>query len=958
MANQDFLSICINDSNPNAFCVIHVELDDNNQPIDWTFEYCNDALAKLEKKTKEELIGHQFYSIFPYADKKWLKHYYEAAYQQKYCKYDVIAEELNLYLNIEVFPAGTIGYCACILRNIKDSVIEKNIQAEKLALTVKKLEEEKELNNLVRDYASAMGVVYPLTTHLDYLHNEYKIMDVKNFPIKNAPITGTVDDFLEMCISTIADQKEVELFREKFNREAVLEAFKNGKKEINLKHRIIGEDKKIHWMNSRVICIHYSSDKIEAFALSRCVDEETEQQRLILEYEKASTAARIAENDYKMLHKLIKSGMWRMYYDKDYNLTKVDWSDDFREMIGYESEEDFPSKLESWEKLIHPEDLPQVLDKMDTFLHDTDGKEDYDVTYRIKTRNRGYRWFRETGTITRREDESPYCFFGVFFDVTDEKERAELEKQKRDALEKANEISKEIETLHQALGSAAWTFKYNHQNQLIGVKWSQSFREILGFKNEAEFPNQLESGVRIIHPDDVKKVYDLYRNVVLDETGNSTYDCEFRALTKDNHYKWFKSIGRMVRREDGTADTFYGLSMDIDEKKKMDDALQSALKDAETASKAKSLFLRNMSHDIRTPINGIVGLIELSERNPEDIEMLKENRRKMKNTTGYLLSLVNNILDASKLEDGNFKLLNNKPFNLNELLAIEKDTLKLQTSVLGISLNNKGIKSEIIHPNVIGSVQHINCVLMNIAGNAVKFNKPNGSINLYTREINYDGTYATYEFICEDTGIGMSEEFQKHMYEPYIQEGKNTLTTYVGAGLGLTLAKEAIEVLGGKIECTSKENVGTTFVMTMKFLVNQDDKANDKNEIQLSGKKVLLVDDNDLNQEIAKSLLEQEGMIVDVAENGKEAIDKFKASKMNEYDVILMDIMMPIVNGLDATKTIRVLNRDDARSIPIIAMTANTFDEDIHRCFEAGMDGHLAKPIDMNKIKKVLQEVL
>lgn len=958
MTKQDYLSICINDSNPNAFCVIHVELDENNNPIDWTFEYCNDALAKLENKPKEELIGHKFYSIFPNGDRKWLKPYYEAAYLNKPSKFEEISEELGVYLHIAVFPTGIEGYCACVLRDIKDTVLERNEQAEKLAETVKKLEAEKELNKQVRDYASAMGVVYPLTIHFDYTNNFYQIMEYENCINKKAPRMGNIDDFIEIGVSTIPDKDEAEIFRNKFNTQSVLEAFKRGEKEVNLRHRQYDDEGNIHWMNTRIICIHYSSDHIQALGLSRCVDEETKQQQLILEKEQASTAAKIAENDYKMLHKLIKSGMWRMYYDSDYHLTKVEWSDDYRKMIGYESEEDFPNTLEAWENLVHPDDLSKVLMKMEPFLKDTEGKLDYEIEYRIKTRNRGYRWFRETGIVSRREDGSPYCFFGVFFDVTDAKEREKLEKQKNDALQRANDISKEIDSLHKALGSAAWTFKYNHQNELVSVRWSQSLREILGYKSEAEFPNILESGIRRIHPDDQDKVKEEYDKTLQDITGKHIFDVEFRACIHQGEFRWFKSIGRIERRKDLSADTFYGLSMDIDERKKIDESLKKALVEAEAASKSKSKFLRNMSHDIRTPINGIMGLLEMSDQYPNDVVKLQENRLKMKRTTNYLLSLVNNILDTTKFEDGHFTL-ENKPFNLKTLLSDEVETLKSQINGLNISFDTKGNKSKIDHPNLIGSVQHLNCILMNIAWNAIKYNRPNGTIDMYTREISYDGTTAVFEFTCEDTGIGMSEEFQKHMYEPFTQEGKTSITTFIGSGLGLPLVKEALDLLNGTIECTSKENVGTKFVVTIPFLVDQEKKdSTEIKELDLTNKKALVVDDNELNREIATALLEQEGMIVDTVDDGKKAIERFSESKINEYDVIFMDIMMPVLDGIEATKEIRSLEREDARTIPIVAMTANSFNEDKVRCNEAGMDDHIAKPIDINKIRTVLQKIL
>lgn len=399
---------------------------------------------------------------------------------------------------------------------------------------------------------------------------------------------------------------------------------------------------------------------------------------------------------------------------------------------------------------------------------------------------------------------------------------------------------------------------------------------------------------------------------------------------------------------------------DIDEIKhkelEVKEKLKEAAEKANQANIAKTNFLRRMSHDIRTPLNGIVGMINLAQRYGNDKEKLYECKKKVLTSLDYLLSLINDILDMSKVES-NALVLEPKPFDLIE-------TLNSIIAIIETSANEHNIQfiggkslSYIPHRYFIGSQEYLNRLLMNIASNAIKYNKEGGSITLYCKEISNNENMALMQFVCSDTGLGMSEEFQKHAFEPFTCEGKATITGYSGTGLGLSIVKEIVDMMDGSIEMDSKENVGTTFVVTIPLQMDSNPKikvqTNEK-ELNLSGKKALLVEDNEINLEIAKIMLQDLGLIVTSAQNGKEALDIFEQSDTHTFDYIFMDVMMPVMDGLEATRRIRSLNREDAKTTPIIALSANTFEDDIKECLDAGMNAHVAKPIDMNALKEEL----
>lgn len=378
--------------------------------------------------------------------------------------------------------------------------------------------------------------------------------------------------------------------------------------------------------------------------------------------------------------------------------------------------------------------------------------------------------------------------------------------------------------------------------------------------------------------------------------------------------------------------------------------------EVKAANLAKTSFLTRMSHDIRTPLNGIIGLLKIDEKHPEDTQMIKMNRQKMLVAADHLLELINDILQMNKLESGEV-ILSHELINLNEIGSETMMMLEQRAANMGVTLEHDRASDELMHPYVYGSPLHIRQLFLNIYGNCIKYNKKGGKIKTRVKVISEDDGTLVCRWIIADTGIGMSEEFLEHIFEPFVQERSDARSVYHGTGMGMSIVKMLVDKMGGTINISSTKDVGSTFIVTLPFEIAQEEQIQEKlravkdiQEYSIEGAHLLLAEDNELNAEIAQILLEDEGAEITLARDGQEAIDIFCGSEPGTFDAILMDVMMPRIDGLEATKMIRAMKREDAKEIPIIAMTANAYDEDARKCIEAGMNEHLAKPLQMDKV--------
>ena len=443
--------------------------------------------------------------------------------------------------------------------------------------------------------------------------------------------------------------------------------------------------------------------------------------------------------------------------------------------------------------------------------------------------------------------------------------------------------------------------------------------------------------------------------------------CE--TMGKENKPVWLQKTVLMSRdmvydaNTDKESSVVHGIVLfkntsDFHEKEQQEKArLQMAYEEADSENRAKTEFMNRMSHDIRTPINGIMGMVDIIRKNRDDREKVDDSLDKIQLSTRHLLELVSDVLDMSKLEAGMFEI-HEDAFDISELMNEVAALVDAQLVESGIT--HRKHRSNIQHTALKGSSLQLRRIMVNLLSNAIKYNKSNGTIDTYAEELSCDGTTVWYEFKIVDTGIGMSEEFIKEqLFKPFTQEKNDARTLYRGTGLGMSIVKALLDKMGGSIEVESQLGEGSTFTFRLPFKVDENAIETQKEEQssgeqKLEGKQILLVEDNEINMEIAEFYLKELGIVVDKAWNGKEAIDKFEESAPGTYDLILMDIMMPVMGGREAARRIRTLERPDAETVRIYAITAQVSSESVHKCLASGMNGHIAKPIDESKLREIL----
>ena len=675
-------------------------------------------------------------------------------------------------------------------------------------------------------------------------------------------------------------------------------------------------------------------------------------------------------------------------------------------------------------------------------------------------------------------------------------------KRIRDAYAQIEKEQAAMENIQAAMGSGPWSMEFDKDGKMVSCTWSETFRNMLGYEEKEEFPDKLESWSELLHKEDRERVLNAYWDTILDYTGEKTYNVEYRILTKHAGWRWFHAAGRLSRREDGSPITFVGLFMDIDDEKKMKEQLekqkidlQDALAVAQHANRAKTTFLNNMSHDIRTPMNAIIGFTSLAAAHIDNIEQVQDYLGKITTSSNHLLSLINDVLDMSRIESGKVKI-EEKETSLPEIMHDLKTIVQADISAKQLEFYID--TADVVNEHVLCDKLRLNQILLNLLSNAMKFTMPGGivSVRIIQKGTASDGR-VSYEFQIKDTGIGMSDEFQRHIFEPFERERTSTVSGIQGTGLGMAITKNIVDMMGGTISVVSQEGKGTTFTVSLQLrtcrgpvrqevipelkglraLVADDDfnscssvtkmlstigmrpdwttsgkeavlrvklaeEQNDEyavfivdwlipdmngievvrrirgiigeekpiiiltaydwsdieeeareagvtafcskpiflselreilespftaqsaekrvseEEPSFAGKKIFLVEDNELNQEIAVEILQEAGFVMDVADDGAAAVEKLKAAEPGQYDVVLMDIQMPIMNGYEATKQIRALDSPWLADLPIIAMTANAFEEDKKAALDAGMNGHIAKPIDVPGLLALLREIL
>lgn len=477
-----------------------------------------------------------------------------------------------------------------------------------------------------------------------------------------------------------------------------------------------------------------------------------------------------------------------------------------------------------------------------------------------------------------------------------------------------------------------------------------------------------------VHPEDRQMMLESMKlqNVKNEVERKGEYVSSYRILVEEEiHYYQFKYIP--LPKTNHIIAGFQSIDAIIAKERETQKKLAQALEKAEQSNRAKTIFFNSMSHDIRTPLNAIVGCTSLAISHIDDIQEVKKYLSKINTASNHLLSLINDVLDMSHIESGTVKI-EKAPVYLPDVLKDLQSIVQSNSSAKHLELH-ADIKN-IVHKDVVTDKLRLNQVLLNILGNAVKFTRPGGNIYFKVRELeNAEEGYAKYEFRIKDTGIGMSSEFIEHIFEPFTREQTATVSGIEGTGLGMSIVKNIVDMMNGTISVKSRQGIGTEFTVILQFKVSDqpvkkemealarpeqtENVRQEKNlEDLFQGKRILLVEDNLLNQEIAVELLKEAGFILDTAEDGIIAVEKMQKARPGQYDLILMDIQMPIMDGYEATRQIRKLENPEIANIPIVAMTANAFEEDRQKALDAGMNGHVSKPIDLGKLLEAVKKVL
>ncbi len=665
----------------------------------------------------------------------------------------------------------------------------------------------------------------------------------------------------------------------------------------------------------------------------------------------------------RLLTDLTMAGSWLVNYAPDGSLASVHWGDGFRRLMGYRDQSDFPNEIESFLRGIHPEDRDAFLHNMtgdvfDEYIMSTTG-----FDFRFCRKDGSVRWFRSRGILSRDPEGRPIQFRGVTIDITQAKEHAALYAQLQ------NEAAS-LNTIHEMLGSGKWTMDFDEAGAMVHVSWSDEFRRMLGYHGTEDFPDVLESWSDLLHPDDRERVLTEYNEMISDYTGQKTYDVEYRLLTKNSGYRWYRAVGKPTRRPDGSPISYVGVFIDITARKELmqqlaqqRESLSVALEEANLANKAKTAFLSNMSHEIRTPMNAIIGLNRIALNDPGISETTREHLEKIGLSAQHLLGIINDILDMSRIESGRMTVK-------NEEFSLAKALDQVNTIISG-QCRDKGLEYEYrvngaVDEYYIGDDMKLRQVMINILGNAVKFTPSGGVVTFVVEAIARFNGRTTLRFVISDTGIGMSPDFLPRLFDAFSQEDSSTTNRYGSTGLGMAITKSIVELMNGTISVESEKQKGTTFTVTVT-LTDCDHKDISIGEIaeeanaedaDLKCRRILLAEDVAVNAEIIIMMLSMREIQVDHAENGRIAVEMFEEHEEGYYDAVLMDMRMPEMDGLEATRRIRAMNRSDAKNIPIIALTANAFDEDVQHSMQAGLNAHLSKPVEPDVLFHTLEELL
>ncbi len=657
----------------------------------------------------------------------------------------------------------------------------------------------------------------------------------------------------------------------------------------------------------------------------------------------------LQKRSYNVLHALSVDyiGIYQVNFDtgqceiyRDSKPMGMDWAADF--------EDGYQSAMERYiSQYVVPRDQERLraVTKKDYVLAQLRTKKKFYVRYQVKDSSYGLKHLEIHFSATEKTNEENCAIFAQrnVNAVVEQEEKYKLEARQS------------LEDILEGARTGIWTIELE-EGCPPRMYPDRTMQILLGVSDEIGPEECYRHWFENIEPDYVEMVQEAVQEIL--ETGRS------EVIYPWNHPK----LGKIYVRCGGVLDKTFkkpgaclnGYHQDITEtmvtRKKQEQAIMELLEKVRRANSAKSEFISHMSHDLRTPINGILGMLAIIEKSPDDPERQRECRKKIRVSTEHLLSLVKDVLQVSKLESGRPATVE-EPFDLH-------DTLEDCITILSTQAEEKGIRLvleevDLQHSKLIGNSLYLKQILMNTIDNALKYNRPHGSVFVQVTETSFRNGIASYRFVIEDTGIGIGDDFKKHIFEPFTQEHPDARTHYNGVGLGMSIVKQLVDQMKGNIEVDSQLGKGSVFQITLPMQVDgawSTQPVDEDRNIQsnIAGMQVLLVEDNEINCEIVEFMLKEAGADVVTANDGKAAVEAFAASQPGTFGCVLMDLMMPVMSGYEATRVIRGLDRSDAKNVPIIALSANAFEEDVAMAKDAGMNEHLAKPVDIRKMFKVM----
>lgn len=622
--------------------------------------------------------------------------------------------------------------------------------------------------------------------------------------------------------------------------------------------------------------------------------------------------------------------------------------EEFKELTGY-----------TFKGMLYPEDYEKVSNSIVDQIEKSQGNLDY-VEYRIVRKDGAIRWLDDYGHYVN-SDVYGGLFYVFISDITEKRVQMEADKAVYtaviDALSRAYNAVWLINDI--ATGSFS-LFRGDTSEGSVHARPTKEALELLTYEDAKA--NYIKNFVAPSDRGRLEKELTL-ENIIANTSSKKVFGVVFKRVVGDKecYYRIEFTQVQLPNGKTGIVAGFKDVDEDVRKEQEIQQVLRDAIDSANASSKAKSDFLSSMSHDIRTPMNGIIGMTAIATAHLDDRERVEDCLKKISEASSHLLSLINEVLDMNKIESGKVEL-NEENFNLSELvntlLAMTKAQLESHRHTLNVNI------ADVIHENVIGDSHRIQQVFVNLMSNAIKYTPDGGTISLSVAErpTNAHGV-ACYEFVFEDNGIGMTEEFQKHLFEPFTRANDKKTAAIQGTGLGMTISQSLVRMMGGDIQVKSKPGEGSRFTVTvyLKFVdvqnaeSHKEDPLKNLEDLKFESKRILLVEDHPVNAEIAKNVLQMTGLEVEWVVDGEAAVERMANSKEGEFDLVFMDIQMPNMDGYQATAAIRAMTTY-ARRIPIVAMTANAFADDIRKAKEVGMNDHISKPLDFNELARILQK--